>query len=149
QFYFYDSLTHLAVYSDFEEFEQKQILDRVTANQKKMQNWAVHAPMNHLHKWYLVEAERYRVLGEKIAAIECYDQAITLAKEHQFINEEALANELAAKFYLEWGKEQFAQIYITNAYYCYARWGAKAKVAHLENHYPQLLAPILNQTRSR
>ncbi|MHC5862881.1 ATP-binding protein, partial [Nostoc sp.] len=147
-FHFYAALTHLALFPTQPEAEQAEILLQVQTHQTILHQWAHNAPMNHLHKWYLVEAERYRVLGEKIAAIECYDQAITLAKEHQFINEEALANELAAKFYLEWGKEQFAQIYITNAYYCYARWGAKAKVADLKNHYPQLLAPILNQTRS-
>ncbi|MEH1852539.1 MAG: AAA family ATPase [Nostoc sp.] len=147
-FHFYAALTHLALFPTQPEAEQAEILLQVQTHQTILHQWAHNAPINHLHKWYLVEAERYRVLGEKIAAIECYDQAITLAKEHQFINEEALANELAAKFYLEWGKEQFAQIYITNAYYCYARWGAKAKVADLKNHYPQLLAPILNQTRS-
>ncbi|MBN3871486.1 ATP-binding sensor histidine kinase [Nostoc sp. JL33] len=147
-FHFYAALTHLALFPTQPEPEQAEMLAATFTHQTILHQWAQNAPMNHLHKWYLVEAERYRVLGEKIAAIECYDRAITLAKEHQFINEEALANELAAKFYLEWGKEQFAQIYITNAYYCYARWGAKAKVAHLENHYPQLLAPILNQTRS-
>ncbi|HEY9850091.1 MAG TPA: PAS domain-containing protein, partial [Leptolyngbyaceae cyanobacterium] len=64
------------------------------------------------------------------------------------INEEALANELAAKFYLGWGKEKVAQGYMQEAYYCYARWGAKAKVVDLEQRYPKLLVPILHQVRS-
>ncbi|MEG4848857.1 AAA family ATPase, partial [Microcoleus sp. F10-C6] len=148
-FYFYDSLVRLAVYSDTPESEQQEILVRVQANQEKMQNWAHHAPMNHLHKFYLVEAERHRILGEKIAAIEMYDKAIALAKENEYINEEALAHELAAKFYLEWGKEKLAKPYLIDAYYAYARWGAKAKIDHLEQRYPQLLAPILQQERSR
>ncbi|WP_397331353.1 ATP-binding protein [Nostoc sp. FACHB-280] len=33
------------------------------------------------------------------------------------------------------------------AYYCYARWGAKAKVNDLEKHYPQLLHLILQQQK--
>ena len=129
--------------------EQQGILARVQANQEKMKNWAHHAPMNHLHKFYLVEAERHRVLGEKIEAIEMYDKAIALAQENEYINEEALANELAAKFYLEWGKEKIAKPYLIDAYYAYARWGAKAKIDHLEKRYPQLLAPILQQERTR
>jgi predicted ATPase/signal transduction histidine kinase len=148
-FHFYDSLVRLAVYSDTPQSEQQGLLDRVQANQEKMQKWAHHAPMNHLHKFYLVEAERHRVLGEKIEAIEMYDKAIALAKENEYLNEEALAHELAAKFYLEWGKEKIAKPYLIDAYYAYARWGAKAKIDHLEQGYPQLLAPILQQERTR
>ncbi|MBD2415592.1 serine/threonine protein kinase [Nostoc calcicola FACHB-389] len=142
-FYFYDSLSQLAVYSDVSEDRQAFILERVTQSQEKMQMWADHAPMNHLHKFYLVEAERYCILGEYIQAMEMYDRAIHGAKENEYVQEEALAHELAAKFYLKWGKEQIAQTYLTKAYYCYVRWGAKAKVSDLEKRYPQLLAPIL------
>ncbi|MGV0102211.1 ATP-binding protein [Nostoc sp. DSM 114160] len=136
---FYDSLLRLAVYPNSQESEQKAILDRVQANQEKIQKWADYAPMNHLHKFYLVEAERHRVLGEKIEAIEMYEKAIALAKENEYINEEAIAHELAAKFYLLWGKETIAQIYMTNAYYAYSHWGAVAKVKDLETRYPQLI----------
>ncbi|WP_228058332.1 AAA family ATPase [Nostoc sp. LEGE 12447] len=138
-FNFYDSLVRLAVYPDRQASGQHAIIDRVQANQEKMQKWADHAPMNHLHKFYLVEAERHRVLGEKIEAIEMYDQAIALAKENEYINEEALAHELAAKFYWSWGKQAIAQAYMTNAYYTYSHWGAIAKVKDLEARYPQLI----------
>ncbi|MBD2040691.1 hybrid sensor histidine kinase/response regulator [Microcoleus sp. FACHB-672] len=144
-FHFYDSLVRLAVYIDCPESEQQGILDKVQANQEKMQKWAHHAPMNHLHKFYLVKAERHRVLSENVEAMEMYDRAIALAKENEYINEEALAHELAAKFYLLWGKEIIAQTYMTNAYYAYVRWGAITKVEHLEKHYPQLLAAVLQQ----
>jgi PAS domain S-box-containing protein len=147
-FYTYDSLSKLAVYADRPIPERQQILDNVTANQEKMQKWADSAPMNYLHKFYLVEAEKYRVLGEKLQATEMYDRAISLARENEYLNEEALAHELAAKFYLEWSKEKIARVYLTDAYYCYARWGALAKVTDLEKRYPQLLAPILNQKTS-
>ncbi|MFN6529869.1 AAA family ATPase [Nostoc sp. ChiSLP03a] len=146
--YTYDSLAHLAIYSQVCEAQQQNILQRVAKNQEKMKKWADHAPENYLHKFYLVEADRYRALGQKSEAIDLYDRAITLAKEHGYIQEEAIANELAAKFYLNWHKEGIAQSYMTQAYYGYARWGAKAKVADLERRYPQLLAPILEQTRS-
>ncbi|MEG5159251.1 AAA family ATPase [Microcoleus sp. AT3-A2] len=138
-YHFYNSLLYLAIYSDAPKSEQKLILPKVKANQKKIQKWAQFAPMTHLHKFYLVEAERYRVLGENARAIDYYDRAIALAKEHDYINEEALANELAAKFYLAWGKEQVAQAYMTNAYYCYLRWGATAKMTDLKRQYPELL----------
>ncbi|HEY9849530.1 MAG TPA: ATP-binding sensor histidine kinase [Leptolyngbyaceae cyanobacterium] len=147
-FHFYDSLTQLALWSDMQGLEREQLQQRVAENQAKLHNWAASAPTNHLHKWLLVEAEKSRILGQKIEAIELYDNAIAIAKENGYIQEEALANELAAKFYLDWGKQRIAKEYIIEAYYCYARWGAKAKIADLEKRYPQLLAPILQQTRS-
>jgi predicted ATPase/signal transduction histidine kinase/CheY-like chemotaxis protein len=148
-YHFYNSLVHLAIYSEASKSEQKLILQKVKANQKKIKKWAQFAPMTHLHKFYLVEAERYRVLDEKTKAIECYERAITLAKENEYLNEEALANELAAKFYLGWGKEQVAQAYITNAYYGYLRWGATAKMKDLEQRYPQLLKRFTTANMSR
>ncbi|MCL1474080.1 AAA family ATPase [Argonema antarcticum] len=141
-FHLYAALTHLALFPTQPETEQAEILTQVETHQTTLKQWAQNAPMNHLHKWYLVEAEKHRVLGNKAEAIEMYDRAISGAKENQFLNEEALANELAAKFYLEWGKENFAQIYIIQAYYCYIQWGATAKVKDLETRYPQLLKAI-------
>ncbi|MEG5034495.1 AAA family ATPase [Microcoleus sp. AT3-D2] len=147
-FHFYAALTYLAVFSTQPEIEQADILASVETHQTTLHQWAQNAPMNHLHKWYLVEAERQRVLGYKADALEMYDRAIRLAQDHKFINEEALANELAAKFYLEWGKEKVAQAYMIEAYYCYARWGAKAKIEDLEKRYPRLLGIILQQAQS-
>ncbi|MCL1473834.1 trifunctional serine/threonine-protein kinase/ATP-binding protein/sensor histidine kinase [Argonema antarcticum] len=148
-FYFYASLAKLAIFPEQSFDEKEEIIARVNANQEKMQNWANHAPMNFLHKFYLVEAEKHRVLGEKMEAMEMYDRAISLAKENGYIQEKALARELAAKFYLAWGKTDIAETYMTKAYYAYARWGAKAKVNDLEKRYPQLLAPILTATQTR
>ncbi|MEG4216914.1 AAA family ATPase [Microcoleus sp. Pol14C6] len=146
-FYLYDSLVALALLSQSSE-ELSNALERVAQNQTQLKHWAHYASMNHQHKVDLVEAEKCRVFGQKAEAIELYDKAILGAKENEYIQEEALANELAAIFYLHWDKEKIAQIYMQEAYYCYARWGAKAKVADLEKRYPQLLAPILQQTRS-
>lgn len=137
--HFYRSLLYLAIYSDVSKSEQKRLQKKVKAYQKRIKKWARFAPMTHLHKFYLVEAERYRVLGNKTKAIEYYDRAIALAKENDYPSEEALANELTAKFYLDWGKPQVAQVYLTNAYHGYLRWGATAKVKDLERQYPELL----------
>jgi len=142
-FYFYDSLSILAALSS-KSPETADLLQRVEENQTRLQQkWADYAPMNHQHKVDLVEAEKCRVLGQKLEAIELYEKAIFGAKTNKYMQEEALANELAAKFYLDWGKEKIATSYMQEAYYCYARWGAKAKTDDLEKRYPQLLAPIL------
>ena len=147
-FYFYDSLSQLAVFSEVQGSGQKRILKKVAANQKKMRKWAHHAPMNYLHKFYLVEAERSRILGQFTAAADFYNQAISLANEHEYINEEALANELAARFWLANNKKESAERYMTDARYCYLRWGAMAKVKDLDTRYPELLGKTTAETKT-
>ncbi|MEM8503204.1 MAG: AAA family ATPase [Cyanobacteria bacterium P01_D01_bin.1] len=122
--------------------EQTTLWADLTAAQAQLQQWASHAPENYLHKFYLVEAEMQRIAGNKALAIDLYDQAIAGAKANEYIQEEALANELAAEFYLSWGKEKIAQAYLVNAYYGYAHWHSDTKVHNLERRYPNLLAPI-------
>jgi PAS domain S-box-containing protein len=145
---FYDALILLALYQEATEENKQQILQRVETHQQKIHRWARLASYNHQHRWELVEAERYAVLNNRTEAIEFYDIAIASAKANGYIQEEALANELAAKFYLAWGKEKVASSYIQEAYYCYARWGAKAKINYLEQLYPQLLQPIIQQQQN-
>ncbi|MFB2978768.1 AAA family ATPase [Microseira sp. BLCC-F43] len=136
---FYQSLAMLALYPTVETGARTQILQQVQANQEKMQQWAYHAPMNYQHKYQLIEAEKARVLSNKIEAIDYYDQAIKAAAENGYIQEEALAYELAGEFYESLGKEIIAQAYMTKAYYYYIRWGALAKVKDLESRYPYLV----------
>ncbi len=110
-----------------------------------MQEWADHAPMNYQHKYNLILAEQARVTGDRLQAADYYEIAIQEAIANDYVQEAAIANELAAKFYLEWDKEKAAEGYLQQAYYNYARWGAKAKTDNLEKRYPKLLKPILQQ----
>ncbi|MDT9188576.1 MAG: AAA family ATPase [Limnospira sp. PMC 894.15] len=146
-FHFYAGLTYLALCST-SKIDQDYSLDMVKSHQKKLAEWAESSPNNHQHKVDLLAAEKCRFFGEKAEAIDLYDRAITGAKDNKYIQEEALANELAAKFYLNWGKAKVAAGYMQDAYYGYAKWGAKAKVADLEKRYPKLLNPILHRPRA-
>jgi diguanylate cyclase (GGDEF)-like protein len=139
-FYFYDSLIKLAVCT---VETQATTLEKVDAHQEKLNHWANFAPTNHRHKWELVEAERYRILGRTLDAMDSYDRAITLAQDHHYPQEAALANELAAKFYSARHQPKISQTYLLEAYYGYARWGAAAKIKQLEEQYG--LTPILQR----
>ena len=139
-FHFYDSLARLAVYSSVPNSEQARLLLKVTSNQEKMPNWVHNAPMNFQHKYDLVEAEKAGVLGQIIEAMDFYERAVKGAKDNGYIQEEALAYELAAKFYLSKSKELSARAYMQEARYCYQLWGATAKVKDLETRYQQLFA---------
>ncbi len=139
-FHFYDSLVLLSLLVESASTEEEAWLNSVNTNQEKMQKWAEHAPMNYLHKFHLVEAEKARVSGQILDAEEFYERAIQGARENEYIQEEALAYELAAKHYLARGLEKFAQLYMKEAHYCYDRWGATAKVKDLETRYSQFFS---------
>ena len=145
---FYYSLSLLALHKpgsiEVNSSDWQQVID----NQKQMNIWADNCPENFLHRYLIVAAEMARVSCQRLEAIELYDRAISEAKSNEYIQNEALANELAAKFYLDWGKEKYAAIHMQEAYYCYACWGAKAKVKDLEKNYSQLLKPILQRTNT-
>jgi predicted ATPase/signal transduction histidine kinase len=142
---FYYSLALLAQYPNASKSEQQQYLVIVDENQQKMQRWAESAPSNFQHKYDLVEAEKARIQRLFLEAMEYYDRAIAAAREQGYIQEEALASELAAEFYLSLGRDKFARIYLTQAYYGYIRWGAKTKVKDLESRYPLVFSEMLRR----
>ncbi|MEA5477123.1 AAA family ATPase [Pseudanabaena galeata UHCC 0370] len=143
--HFYAALVRLAQYPSLSKQQKKIYLTKIKADLQRLTKLAKSAPMNYQHKVWLLEAEYFRVLGKSSQSADLYDRAITGAKEHKYIQEEALANELAARFYLDLGKDKIAQVYMTEAYYGYVRWGATAKVLDLETQYPQLLSFVLQQ----
>ncbi len=138
--YFYDSLTRLALASNASEPEKNQFLERVASNQAYLQLRAHHAPMNYLNKWLLVEAGRARVLGDGMAAAGHYGRAIAAACENGLVHEEALANEMAARFWANEGHPDYARLHIERAHECYTRWQAWAKTKALEEEFPHLQA---------
>jgi len=144
KFYFYYTLSLAAIYhqqSDIEKTATWQILEN---NCQKIKKWADNCPANFLHQYLLVAAEMAQISGNTLEAMDLYDRAIATATENDFIQHQALANELGAKFWLTRGKEEIAQLYLKKAHYNYQLWGAKRKVAQLEEEYPQLLTKNIN-----
>jgi len=135
RFLFYDSLACLGASSASNEGRARLLLRRVRENQRLLGKRAAHAPENHLHLYFLIEAEGHRLRGQDTLALTCYDRAIALAEEHRFGNDLALAHELIAVFYHTRGKELYFKAHLQEAGKAYCRWGAMAKVADLERTY--------------
>src|SRR6185436_17563532 len=92
-FTFYDSLNRLAVAPSASAGERRRLLRKVAANQRRMKDWARHAPRNHEHRYTLVQAEEARVLGDATGARALYRKAATLARDNGYLHEEGLAHE--------------------------------------------------------
>ncbi len=151
-FHYYESLILLA-YADARPGSlHARLLYRVKRNQKKLKNWAKHAPDNHLHRWNLVQAELCRVTGKRRQgladkALTYYETAIDLAKTQGFVQDQALAYELATDYFHHRNQQRLTLIYLRQADYLYSHWGASNKVAHLKTHYHRLY-PLIAQEKT-
>ena len=104
---------------------------------KQLKKWAQNCPDNYRHKYLLVAAEIGRI-QKNPDALKLYDAAIKAARENDALQNEAIANELAARFHLANGHEKVARSYLADARYGFLKWGALSVVAHLENEFPFL-----------
>ncbi len=142
-YHMYGALNRLALYNDASPKEKKSSWKKIKYNLKRLKKWSEYSPDNFLSKYYLVAAEFARIKGHDEDAISYYDQSIELAQKNKFVQEEALANELAAKFYLAKKNKKLAKLYMQEAYYAYQRWGCKPKLQQLEHLFPDLILSII------
>lgn len=132
---FYESMILLNISN--EHFSLNKRLKRVTSNQKRLKNWADLNPDNFLNNYYLVEAEKARLLNQIDKAEQLYQLSIDKAGAQGFIHEEALALEMMAKIYLERQMNQLASVLLEQAKQKYQLWHAENKINHLQNLYPE------------
>jgi predicted ATPase/class 3 adenylate cyclase len=94
---------------------------------KDLDGWAKHSPANYGHKAALLRAELAELAGDAGAARAAYDLAIQGAREHAYLNEEALALELASDAYARLASP-LASVLAELAEASWRRLGALAKV---------------------
>src|SRR6516165_5259045 len=138
EYHFYGALARVTWCEFTPAGERPQHLDDVAAHYRQLQIWAKNCPENFADRAALVGAEIARIGGRAFDAMNLYEQAILSARANDFVHNEALAYELAARFYAACGFDQIAHLYLRNARDCYLRWGADGKVRQLDAMYPRL-----------
>ncbi len=119
-------------------FTQMQLRFKLRRNLRMLRKWAHHSPENILHRYYIVQAEYARYLNQDLKAIQFYEDTIRHAQNNGYLNDLALANELAGRFYLESGKRDLAMYYISHAANHYKRWGATNKLRMLMSEFSEI-----------
>ena len=136
----YQSLSLTALWGEFGSIEARIAMERLQANLAQLKVWSDSCPDNFMAKRLMVEAEIARITGDGAAAAELYDRAIDAAHKAQLAQDEAIANELAARFSMERRPaSRVGAMYLRDARYAYQLWGAYRKVEELELEFPQLL----------
>ncbi|KGU82893.1 trifunctional serine/threonine-protein kinase/ATP-binding protein/sensor histidine kinase [Pseudomonas mediterranea] len=140
EYHFYGALARAACCDSVSADERAQHLIAMTADHQWLEGWARQCPENFASRAALVGAEIARVEGRVIDAELLYEQAMEAAQASGFVHVEALANELASRFYRARGFGKIARVYLQDARYGYLRWGADGKVRQLEDTFPALRA---------
>ena len=135
---FYGALSHAASWDSASHDQRQQHCEALAAHHRQLEVWAKHCPENFENRAALVGAEIARIEGRDLDAMQLHEQAIRSAHANGFIHNEAVAYEVAARFYAARGFDKIANAYFSEARYGYLRWGADGKVRQLEQLYPHL-----------
>ena len=138
EFRLYGALSQAASWDSALPDRRQQHLEALTAHHRQLEIWAEHCPENFENRTALVSAEIARIEGREFEAMRLYEQAIRSAHANGFLHNEAIAYQLAARFYAVRGFDKIAHAYMQEARYGYLRWGAAAKVEQLDQLYPDL-----------
>jgi PAS domain S-box-containing protein len=135
---FYSGLTHAALCGPLSSAEGREHLEAMVAHHRQLETWARHCPENFENRAALIAAEIARVGERDSEAMRLYEHAIRSARESGFIHSEALAMEIASRFYADRGFDKIAKMYLRDARFGYQQWGADGKVLQLDQLYPDL-----------
>lgn len=136
-FHFYAALHLTASDATLGEAERVAARAEARAHLRCLANWARHAATNFQHKHDLVAAELARLDGRHADAHAGYGRAIEQAGREHFLQDEALAHELCARFHLSRDEPRLARLHMNAAFKGYTRWGATAKAELLKAELPQ------------
>jgi PAS domain S-box-containing protein len=136
EYHFYSALSQ-AAFCESAAAGQKHV-DALAAHHRQLEVWATACPHNFENRAALVGAEIARIEGRALDAEHLYEHAIHSAHTHGLVHNEAVANEVAARFYAARGFKKTAHAYLQDARYAYIRWGADGKVRQLDELYPHL-----------
>ncbi|AUX23236.1 serine/threonine protein kinase [Sorangium cellulosum] len=137
---FYAALMRIAVLEGAGPAERREHEAHLERLLERMRRWADSGPENVQHRLLLLLAERARVERRVAEAMDLYEQAIEAARQQDYIQNQALGNELYGRFWLAQGRTEFAMMFLRKAVYLYDRWGARGKVDALREEHAALRA---------
>ena len=140
RYFIFDSLTCAEICLEAKGARRFRLLRRVRRNQRKLSKWARLCPTNHLHMYWLIEAELLQIRGKAGQAIALYQKAIDLAHKNGWYTDEAMSHELLARCYLSRREEDPAVLHLQAARTWFLKSGSLAKVRQMNADYQLLLA---------
>jgi PAS domain S-box-containing protein len=147
-YYFYLALTKAALYEKADAEQKREIMVTLTDISEKLKFWANNCPENFTNRNELIDAEIARIENRDQDAMRHYEAAILSAHANGFPHNEAIANEVASRFYKKRGFDKIARTYLIEALNCYSRWGADGKTRQLMHRHPRLATCSISEGSS-
>ena len=141
----FQSLAIAALYPQAAHDQQLEWRATLEANLAALARWSVNCPSSFEHKHALVAAELARLDGHGMDTLRLYEQAIRVAADNGFVQDRALASELAGAFCLSQGLETAAHAHLRDARRCYLLWAAHRKVTLFDDRYPGIGEPAVHK----
>lgn len=137
-FLFFESIGNAHWYDELDAKGKKEALKTLEETIKKFKKFSSSNPSTFSHRYYLLEAEYYRIKKNKNKAELSYKIAVQNASNNHMVIEEAMVYEVAAHYYRSTDQLQKSQELYTHAYNTYIQWGANAKASYNKNNFISL-----------
>ncbi len=140
EFEFYAGLNAaaLAVRDVIPLCRREQHLEDLRRHHARLEAWARGCQATFACREALLAAEIAQLAGNSADAQSLFEEAIRGARANGFLQVEAIASELAGRFYITRGLDIAAEAYLRRAREAFSRWGAVAKVRLLDFRFINL-----------
>ncbi|MGJ7512299.1 PAS domain-containing protein [Variovorax sp. GT1P44] len=137
-FHFYSALISAVAIDNAPADCRQHHLDALHEHYRQISIWARCCPENSGDRAALIGAEIARIEGKELDAQKLYEEAIYLARTNGFVQNEAIAFEMASRSFGARGYSLISITYLQQAHSLYLRWGAAGKARQLERLCPPL-----------
>ncbi len=135
-----DSVARLKVYKDASPGEKVKHRALIRINELKMKAWAKAAPVNCSYMYTAIKALNTWVMhGDLEKAEKMYETAIQQCRTYGDFIVEGIASEIIAGIYRSLDENEKSKRYMSQAYACYAKWGAVGLLNKIKKMYPDLV----------
>ncbi|MBI3600019.1 MAG: response regulator, partial [Nitrospinae bacterium] len=132
EFYFYSGISLFLGNDSFTKEMKKSAAKKI----KSLKKWGSFSPDDHLYKYRLLEILRSLYFTAGSEKTPGFDDVISNALKNGFIQDAALASEVAAIIFKRKRHDNIHKAYMYDAYALYNKWGAEAKCSKLMEANP-------------
>jgi hypothetical protein len=126
-----EALTYVKAAQSASGWKKRQMKKCAYKTLHLIRGWAKHGNVNVVHYLYILDAELAVLNGKNNKAKKSFSAAITTSSRNGFLQDRALAHELASAYFKAQGDDYWGNYHIERSRACYQEWGCIGKVERL------------------